>query len=155
MATRRSRRERHDRFDMPAAWAGRPSANHAAPSGDDVVETLTGTGVSAGIVEGRAHVVTDSSFDDVQDGDILVACTTDPSWSSIMYVSAGLVVDIGCALSHAAVVAREMRIPCVVSTGNGTKRLFTGDRIRVDGDTGRVDILTRAAAGVPLTPQDV
>jgi rifampicin phosphotransferase len=154
IAKRRSLRERHERFDMPSAWAGRPRANRAAPSDEAVVDSLTGTGVSAGIVEGLARVVTDPSFDDVEDGDILVACTTDPSWSSIMYVSAGLVVDIGGALSHAAVVAREMGIPCVVSTGEGTRRLHTGDRIRVDGNTGRVDILARADGAHP-TPQGV
>jgi pyruvate,water dikinase len=67
-----------------------------------------------------------------------------------MFISAGLVVDIGGALSHAAVVAREMGIPCVVSTGDATKRLRTGDQVRIDGATGRVDILERPDAA-PIT----
>jgi signal transduction protein with GAF and PtsI domain len=57
-----------------------------------------------------------------------------------------LVVDIGGALSHAAVVARELGIPCVVSTGHGTKLIKTGDQVRVDGSTGKVEILARRSA---------
>ena len=59
-----------------------------------------------------------------------------------MFISRGLIVDVGGPLSHAAVVARELGIPCVVNTGNGTERLRTGDRIRLDGTTGRVEVLT-------------
>ena len=73
---------------------------------------------------------------------MLVAETTDPSWSSIMFISSALVMDSGGALSHAAVVARELEIPCVVNTHTGTKRIRTGDRVRVDGDAGTVEILT-------------
>jgi pyruvate,water dikinase len=102
---------------------------------------VTGIGVSAGVVEGTVRVLLEPDFDDVEDGEILVAPTTDPSWSSILFVSSALVVDIGGALSHAALVAREMGIPCVVSTGDGTKRLRTGDRVRVDGTTGEVTVL--------------
>jgi pyruvate,water dikinase len=80
----------------------------------------------------------------VEPDEILVAPTTDPSWSSVMFISAALVVDIGGALSHAAVVARELGIPCVVATGNGTRVLATGDRVRVDGTAGTVEILRRA-----------
>ena len=59
-------------------------------------------------------------------------------------VSSALVVDLGGALSHAAVVARELNIPCVVNTRDGTRRLTTGDRVRVDGKAGTVEILERA-----------
>jgi pyruvate,water dikinase len=61
-----------------------------------------------------------------------------------MFVSAALVVDLGGMLSHAAVVAREHGIPCVVNAGDATRRLRTGDRVRVDGTTGLVEILARA-----------
>jgi pyruvate,water dikinase len=107
----------------------------------DVVE---GVGVSAGVVEGLVRVVTDPSFDDVEPDEVLVAPTTDPSWASIMFVSSALVVDIGGPLSHAAVVARELGVPCVVNTRSGSRVLRTGDRVRVDGTTGRVEILERA-----------
>jgi phosphoenolpyruvate synthase/pyruvate phosphate dikinase len=82
----------------------------------------------------------------VEPDEVLIAQTTDPSWSSIMFISSALVVDIGGALSHAAVVARELGIPCVVSTGHGTKLIKTGDRVRVDGSTGKVEILARRSA---------
>jgi len=95
------------------------------------------------VVEGLVRVITDPSFDEVEDDEILVAPTTDPSWASIMFISAGLVVDIGGAFSHAAVVARELEIPCVVNTGNGTSVLRTGDRVRLNGKTGIIDILER------------
>jgi pyruvate,water dikinase len=88
-------------------------------------------------------VVTDPSFTDVEPDEILVAPTTDPSWSSIMFISSALVVDIGGALSHAAVVAREFGIPCVVGTYDGTRVLRTGDRVRVDGTAGTVEIIER------------
>ena len=76
--------------------------------------------------------------------------TTDPSWSSVMFISSALVVDIGGALSHAAVVARELRVPCVVNTRSGSRTIKTGDRIRVNGSSGTVEILERAASPVEL-----
>jgi pyruvate,water dikinase len=104
---------------------------------------ITGTGVSRGVVEGFARVVTDPSFADVEPDEVLIAPTTDPSWSSIMFISSALVVDMGGALSHAAVVARELRIPCVVGTRDGTRSLRTGDWVRVDGTAGTVEVLAR------------
>jgi pyruvate,water dikinase len=62
-----------------------------------------------------------------------------------MFLAAALIVDIGGPLSHAAVVARELGLPCVVNTRIGTTTLRTGDRVRVDGDSGTVEILTGAA----------
>jgi pyruvate,water dikinase len=96
------------------------------------------------------RVVHDPDFTDVEPGEVLVAPTTDPSWASIMFVSAALVVDIGSVLSHAAVVARELGLPCVVNTRVGTRVLRDGDLVRVDGTAGTVTILRRedpAAAG--------
>ncbi|MEA2168662.1 MAG: rifampicin phosphotransferase, partial [Solirubrobacteraceae bacterium] len=83
-------------------------------------------------------------FEDVEDGEILVAPVTDPSWASIMFCASALVVDLGGMLSHAAVVAREMGIPCVMGTGDGTRRLRTGDIVRVDGTAGTVTVVTPA-----------
>ena len=64
-----------------------------------------------------------------------------------MFISSALVVDIGGLLSHAAVVAREMGVPCVANTRDGTRALRTGDLVRVDGGSGRVDVLERAPDG--------
>jgi pyruvate,water dikinase len=115
-------------------------------------DSIRGEGVSAGVVEGVAQVVTDPSFADVQPDRVLVAHTTDPSWSSIMYVSAALVTDVGGAVSHAAVIAREMRIPCVVGTRLATSVIRTGDHLRVDGHRGAVEILRRNDRGLDRRP---
>jgi len=112
--------------------------------------TVSGVGVSPGVVEGIARVVTDAACCDVEPGEILVTPATDPSWSSIMFISAALVVDIGGVLSHAAIVARELALPCVVDTKTGSRLIHTGDRCRVDGTNGTVTILERAAEPVTL-----
>jgi pyruvate,water dikinase len=106
--------------------------------------SLTGAGASPGVVEGRMVVVTDPATADVEPGDILVARTTDPSWASIMFLCKALVVDIGGRLSHAAVVARELGIPCVMGTRCGTRARRTGELGRVDGSAGTVEVLERA-----------
>jgi pyruvate,water dikinase len=125
-------------------WHGMPDVSRSDGGSPDDVKRITGTGVSQGVVEGWARVLLSPEFDDVQPDEILIAPTTDPSWASVMFVSTGLVVDIGGALSHAAVVARELGIPCVVNTRIGTDTLRTGDRIRVDGAAGTVEVLQRA-----------
>ena len=90
-------------------------------------------------------------FAEVETDEILVTPTTDPSWSSIMFISAGLVVDIGGAMSHAAVVARELGIPCIVNCLHGTELINTGDIIRIDGAAGTIEIVERARnSGVDL-----
>jgi pyruvate,water dikinase len=106
---------------------------------------MSGIGVSGGIVEGTARVLHTPDFGQVAPNEILVAPTTDPSWASIMFISRGLVVDVGGALSHAAVVARELGIPCVVNTRTGTRDIRTGDVLRVDGTTGIVEVLSRTS----------
>jgi pyruvate,water dikinase len=106
--------------------------------------TVRGIGASGGRVEGTVRVLRDPEFADVEPGEVLVCGTTDPSWASVLFLSSALVVDVGGPLSHAAVVAREVGVPCVIGTGDGTTALFTGDRVRVDGNAGTVEILSRA-----------
>jgi pyruvate,water dikinase len=150
---RRERRAAYEQYRLPSHWMGMPvpipidegQATGAAPTGDAAV--IPGIGVSPGVVEGVARVVTDPGFADVESGEILVSPTTDPSWSSIMFISQALVVDIGGFLSHAAIVARELGIPCVVNTIHGSRTIRTGDRLRVDGGAGTVEILERSASG--------
>jgi phosphohistidine swiveling domain-containing protein len=142
---RRERRASYQRLELPSWWRGTPEPtpiSAADPASDD--EVLTGIGAGSGIVEGPVRVVTDPGVVEVEPGDILVAPTTDPSWASIMFVSAALVVDIGSVLSHAAVVARELGLPCVVNTRVGTRVLRDGDLVRVDGSKGTVQIVKRA-----------
>jgi pyruvate,water dikinase len=75
-------------------------------------------------------------------GEILVCSVTDPSWSSYFLLAAGVVIDVGGSLSHGAIVARELGIPCVINTVDGTRRLRSGDRLRIDGSSGQVEVLT-------------
>ncbi|HVW32121.1 MAG TPA: PEP-utilizing enzyme, partial [Acidimicrobiia bacterium] len=155
VAERRAIREEYRRVRLPTTWTGQPPHEEVEPPGPSGADgrgtaagSLSGLGVSAGVVEGPARVVTDPALADMDPGDVLVAHTTDPSWASLMFMASALVVDIGGQLSHAAVVARELGIPCVMNTVDGTRRLRDGDRLRVDGTTGTIEILDRPAAGV-------
>jgi phosphohistidine swiveling domain-containing protein len=156
------RRRRHAEYltlTLPGNWAGQPlpqpvttPCTRGAEPEERPPTMLTGIGVSGGQVVGTACVVTNPDFFDVEPDEILIASTTDPSWSSIMFLSKALVVDLGGALSHAAVVARELDIPCVVNTLTGTTVLKTGDQIRVDGDRGTVEILQHAVVSDTVPP---
>ncbi|MDQ1490129.1 MAG: rifampicin phosphotransferase, partial [Actinomycetota bacterium] len=143
VARRRQRRDEYEAMTMPTMWRGVPEPSTAHDPQDDAT-IIGGVGVSAGITEGFVRVVTDPAFTEVEPGEILVTATTDPSWASIMFISSALVVDIGGPLSHAAVVARELGIPCVVNTRHGSRLLRTGDFVRVDGNDGTVEVLVRA-----------
>lgn len=147
IALRRERGAAYEQLTIPNYWKGMPVAQRIAEqvSGEGDARTLTGMGVSSGVVEGVARVVTDPAEDEIASGEILVAPFTDPSWSSVMFISSALVVDIGGPLSHAAVVARELGMPCVVGATHGSRLIRSGDRLRVDGGTGTVEILERAA----------
>ena len=102
---------------------------------------LKGTPTSAGVVEGRAVVATDPDTAVVNKGDILVAKATDPGWTPLFMPAAGVVIEIGGALTHGSVVARERGIPCVVGIIGLMDKLKTGMRVRVDGNKGTVEIL--------------
>jgi pyruvate,water dikinase len=108
------------------------------PSEDEVV----GVAASAGVVEGIARVLQDvAEIGDLREGEILVCPVTAPSWAPVFSKIKAAVSDIGGSMSHAAIVAREYGMPAVVGTGDATKRIRTGDRIRVDGDRGTVRVL--------------
>ncbi|HEY4409812.1 MAG TPA: PEP-utilizing enzyme [Acidimicrobiia bacterium] len=146
VARRSQRGKEYEALVIPNMWRGTPEPSTAPPQGDGA-RIIGGVGVSAGITEGLVRVVTDPAFSDVEPGEILVTPTTDPSWASIMFLSSALVVDIGGPLSHAAVVARELGIPCVVNTRHGSRVLRTGDRVRVDGTDGTVEVLCGVTEG--------
>ncbi len=113
----------------------------AAPDRDDGA-TITGFAGSPGTVEGPARVILEvDRLGDLRPGEILVAPVTSPSWTPVFGTIAAAVSDIGGIMSHAAIVSREYKLPAVVGTGNATSRIKTGDRLRVDGDTGVVTIL--------------
>jgi pyruvate,water dikinase len=144
VAERHALHARYRTLHIPGMFQGNPEAAAGEETGAETATTITGVGASPGIAEGRVVVVTDPSAVEVELGDILVANTTDPSWASVMFLCKALVVDIGGLLSHAAVVARELGIPCVMGTQVATRALHTGDTCRVDGSEGTVDVLERA-----------
>lgn len=108
---------------------------------------ITGIGGSPGVVEGIARVVLrEDQFDEVQAGDILVCQMTNPAWVVLFTKIVGLVTDAGGTVSHPAVLSREFGIPAVVGASVATEQIRNGDRIRIDGTTGVVEILASEAA---------
>jgi pyruvate,water dikinase len=106
-------------------------------------EGISGYPASPGVAEGTARVVRDvNEIGAVQQGEILVCPVTAPSWAPVFPKISAAVSDIGGMMSHAAIIAREYGMPAVVGTGHATKRIRTGDRVRVDGDSGTVTILS-------------
>jgi rifampicin phosphotransferase len=109
---------------------------------DDVPPgALVGLPVSAGIVEGRARVILDMAASDLDAGDILVTAFTDPSWTPLFVSIRGLVTEVGGLMTHGAVIAREYGLPAVVGVDRATRRIRDGQRIRLDGTSGLVEIL--------------
>ncbi len=103
--------------------------------------SLLGNPVSPGIAEGIAHVVLDPLTETLAPGEILVAPFTDPGWTPLFINAAGLVMNIGGELAHGSVIAREYAIPAVVGVYQATAKIKTGQRIRVDGNRGIIEIL--------------
>jgi phosphoenolpyruvate synthase/pyruvate phosphate dikinase len=109
---------------------------------DDVpAGALAGLAVSAGTVEGRARVILDMAQADLEAGDILVTAYTDPSWSPLFVAVAGLVTEVGGLMTHGAVIAREYGLPAVVGVPQATRLIRDGQRIRVHGTQGYVELL--------------
>jgi phosphoenolpyruvate synthase/pyruvate phosphate dikinase len=109
---------------------------------DDVPPgALAGLPVSAGTVEGRARVVVDMAQADLDGGDVLVTAYTDPSWTPLFVTAAGLVTEVGGVMTHGAVIAREYGLPAVVGVERATRLIRDGQRIRVHGTEGYIEIL--------------
>jgi len=134
------------RFD-PFAWAADPHrrSDVFVAGGETVAAaatTVRGFPGAAGTVEGRVRVLAaPESGDQLQPGEILVTSVTNVGWTPLFPRAAAVVTDVGAPLSHAAIVARELGIPAVVGCSNATMRLHTGDRVRVDGSRGTVELL--------------
>jgi rifampicin phosphotransferase len=124
---------------------------------DDVpAGALIGLPVSAGTIEGRARVVRDIAQADIEPGDILVTTYTDPSWTPLFLAIKGLVTEVGGLMTHGAVIAREYGLPAVVGVEHATNLIRDGQRIRVHGTDGYIEILcdpgqTRDGAPPPRT----
>ena len=104
-------------------------------------EALVGLPVSSGVIEGRARVILHMEDADLEDGDIVVTSFTDPSWTPLFVSIKGLVTEVGGLMTHGAVIAREYGLPAVVGVENATKLIKDGQRIRVHGTEGYVEIL--------------
>jgi pyruvate,water dikinase len=102
---------------------------------------LVGLPVSAGTVEGRARVILDLAEADLEAGDILVTAYTDPSWTPLFVAISGLVTEVGGLMTHGAVIAREYGLPAVVGVENATRLIRDGQRIRLHGADGYVELL--------------
>jgi len=135
------------RFEFPEISVGMPQP--LEPQQVDMADgILFGRPASRGVVEGSArvaHTLAEAAL--LQPGEILVTPITDIGWTPYFSMIAGLVTDLGSAVSHGAVIAREYGLPCVVNTRQGTRFIATGDLIRLDGDTGKVELLAGHRAG--------
>jgi pyruvate,water dikinase len=102
---------------------------------------MAGLAVSSGVIEGRARVILSMEDANLESGDLLVTTFTDPSWTPLFVSIKGLVTEIGGLMTHGAVIAREYGLPAVVGVENATKLIKDGQRIRVNGTEGYVEIL--------------
>lgn len=158
IAQRKEEESAYRGIDLPLQWVGnpvvvtasRPSSDgpygdggSVSPPGSGEPTLLTGLGASAGIAVGKARVVTDPSSQILEQDEVLVCHTTDPSWASLFVLASAVVIDIGSVLSHGAIIARELGRPCVINTVTGTRCIATGDVLRVDGNHGTVETLSR------------
>jgi phosphohistidine swiveling domain-containing protein len=146
-----ARKADHEYFQgitVPDRWVGDPVPSQATAPDDDrqSVGELTGIGVCGGEVTGTARVVFDPNDADLDEGDILVCPTTDPSWTPLFMLADALVIDTGGVMSHGAIVARELGVTCVINSKHGTRDIPEGARITVDGTSGRVIIHQPLAA---------
>jgi pyruvate,water dikinase len=147
-ATRRAERESYLRMSVPDTFSGLPvpssiwSAHHASELLDGAgAMAISGLGVATGLVTAVARVVDDPAATPFELGEVLVAHVTDPAWTPLFTLASAVVTDIGGLLSHGAIVARDLGIPCVVNTGNATSRLRSGMNVTADGTAGTVTIV--------------
>ncbi len=131
-------------FPYWTLW-GFPEKYHREPPTSEAI--ISGLPASSGVIEGTARVVlSPEQFDEVKKGEIAVCRMTSPAWVVLFTRIGGLVTDAGGMASHPAVVSREFAIPAVVGTSDATRRIESGQTIRVNGSTGQVDILSAQAA---------
>ncbi|WP_019875916.1 NAD-dependent epimerase/dehydratase family protein [Sporichthya polymorpha] len=141
VARRRAERERLKSIRVPTFFS-RTWEPEAADESLHAGDTATGIGVSPGVVRGTVRVLDADALEDLEPDEILVAAYTDAGWTPYFGLAAAVITDTGGQMSHAAVVARECGIPCVVSVPAASRRLRTGQTVEVDGSTGRVTVLS-------------
>jgi phosphoenolpyruvate synthase/pyruvate phosphate dikinase len=143
IAARQEAHEAYRALTPPRVLTSEGEALAGAWRRDDVpAGALTGLAVSAGTIEGRARVILDMADAEVEPGDILVTAFTDPSWSPLFVAVKGLVTEVGGLMTHGAVIAREYGLPAVVGVERATTLIRDGQRIRVHGTDGYVEVLS-------------
>jgi len=121
----------------PDRWKSMGVLPPTPPAADGA---LRGAGGAPGTVTGRARIVEDPNDVEFEDGDVIVAVGTDSAWTPLFFQAAAVIVDVGGPMSHSAIAAREMGIPCVVNVKNGTTRIAEGQTVTVDGSAGTVTL---------------
>jgi phosphohistidine swiveling domain-containing protein len=141
-ARRQANAREQQRKQVPRLLLSDGRALYAGVTAVDAQEgrVLVGSPVSPGVAEGVVRVVLDPRSTQLLPGEILVCPGTDPSWTPLFLAAGGLVMEVGGMMTHGAVVAREYGIPAVVGVDEATQKLHTGQRVRVDGSSGRVMI---------------
>ena len=142
VSQRKAEHERHRKLTPPRVLTSDGEIVAGAYKRADLpAGALAGLAVSAGVVEGRARVLSDMADAELEAGDILVTAFTDPSWTPLFVSIKGLVTEVGGLMTHGAVIAREYGLPAVVGVENATRLIEDGQRIRVHGTDGYVEIL--------------
>lgn len=141
VARRRAEQATLQELVPPEAFSGHWTPTEAPTTAFQGGEVLHGIGVSGGSARGRVRVVHAETIDDLQPGEVLVAKVTDVGYTPAFAYAAAVVTELGGPTSHAAIVAREFGVPCVVNARGATARLVTGTVVEVDGATGEVTVL--------------
>lgn len=142
IAERRKSRDRYSTMELPEQWCGPdPDTTTREMEGSaaaDVGTVISGIAAAPGSRTGTARVIVNrgDARNPLTPDEILVTRTTDPGWVSVFMDAGGMVVDVGGAMSHAAIVARELGVPCIINTVDGTDRIPDGATITIDGDAG-------------------
>ncbi len=147
---RRAAHARYQTLSPPRLMSGDGEIPRVSHTGDAPGGAIAGTAASSGVVEGIARVVRDPTRDVLHKGEILVAPFTDPGWTPLFINASALVMEVGGLMTHGSVVAREYGIPAVVCVPDATTRIATGQRIRVDGDGGWVELLDDDTDSAPV-----
>jgi phosphohistidine swiveling domain-containing protein len=154
VARRRAEQRRLTGLVLPAVFSGSWQAAAALATVLAAGDTLNGVGVCGGRVRGRVRIVGPETIDDLEPGEVLVAEATDVGYTAAFSYAAAVVTELGGPMSHAAVVAREFGIPCVVDAQDATRRLPPGALVEVDGDGGEIRVL-ELAGGDASTAQAI
>ncbi|MDH6195496.1 phosphohistidine swiveling domain-containing protein [Mycobacterium frederiksbergense] len=138
VSRRKAEQQRLQRERPPIEFVDRWELNQEEAAELRSGDVLSGIAASVGLATGRVRVATAESVNDLQPGEVLVAGSIDVGWTPFFSYAAAIIVDTGAMMSHAAIVAREFSIPCVVGSHCATRVLRTGHIVRVDGGSGQV-----------------